>query len=508
MSLRAAMVKEPDSNHKTIRVQEVKSPEKCNNLVRANESIDQTLKSAKCSKKDYKTSTITPKVKSENQDNEKNNIDIRNIEKQNKDLPSLDWEKTSHEEKASIRFELFKSIISSNAASFSWKNLLLFSIGTTIVGFSVTLPHLLIPAGDLVKDPENWYEILFHGVIYIIITRFSWCYQASSLMNLHYLHSKRFVSITCLSGAIVMVLLIIFSYLIWTPFLKYRYPIPFLGLTLTYLLRLLVFVEMWYLIPLDWRQKKSLKKRLQFLFLYIFFTIVTIIISDFITTIVKKSSPLYQPFIALLFPILREMTEIMSEKLIRYSADGDKQGAIIVVKYTIATRYTIRLCMIIGGAATTATSWLLIAVDFSMNIYLCLRIIWLRKRETSLIQDQIEKLQQLAVYELVEFQAPLALMLVLSVAYHGPNGALFGNILNCYWTFNVIEDCSVTIINMAILFVVDFSSTVICAILLLTFVKINLWKVFLTLQEEFGKIFCITLGQFLVLVSTKYITKM
>ena len=237
MSLRAAMVKEPDSNHKTIRAQAVKSQEKCNDLVRVNESIDQTLKSAKCSQKDCKTSAIMHNVKSENQDNDKNetisqnkdicaisnNISIRNNEKQNKVLPSLDWERTSHEEKASMRLELFKSIISNNSASFSWKNLLLFSIGTTIIGFSVTLPHLLIPASDLVKNPENWYEILFHGIIYIIITRFSWCYQASSLMNLNYFNSKRFISITCLSGAIERNINRLYYSLLSIKFFKIRY---------------------------------------------------------------------------------------------------------------------------------------------------------------------------------------------------------------------------------------------------------------------------------------------
>ena len=61
--------------------------------------------------------------------------------------------------------------------------------------------------------------------------------------------------------------------------------------------------------------------------------------------------------------------------------------------------------------------------------------------------DLIETLQTLAIYELIEFQAPLSFMLVLGIAYYGPNGELYGNISNDYWTYSTIEDIQQTVLH-------------------------------------------------------------
>ena len=172
----------------------------------------------------------------------------------------------------------------------------------------------------------------------------------------------------------------------------------------------------------------------------------------------------------------------------------------IFFKYSISVRHALILCNIVGNTATQTTSLVLITVDFSFNIYLCLRIIWLRRQQPNIMLKQIECLQDLALYELVEFQVPLAFISVLCVTYYGPNGALYGNILNSYWTFAAIEDIGQTMTSMATFFIIDFASTVISAFLLWFFCGIKLWEAFLGLQEEFGKAFCIMLSSYLVLV--------
>ena len=123
------------------------------------------------------------------------------------------------------------------------------------------------------------------------------------------------------------------------------------------------------------------------------------------------------------------------------------------------------------------------------------------KRNRGLKNEQISDLQHLATYELAEFHAHLAFLIVFSIAYYGPNSTLFGNISNNYWGFIPIENIIESIQNMFIFFLVDFSSTVICVILLWFSCRINLWKLFLLIQKKFGKAFCAILGDSVLLVS-------
>ena len=433
-----------------------------------------------------------------------NNNAIESNENEDTSEISLDLEETRQKEKAGRRNEIFRSIVLNESGKLPWMKLLFFTIGTILICFSVTIPQSLIPFSNLVKYPENWYEILLHGTILpggIVTSRLTWSLQGGAIMNIRHFQSKRFVSIMCFSGAVGMSILLITSYYLWTFQFGYNYPIPFLGNAVSLFLRLFAFVEAWCFIPWFWHQNDNFKKSFRFFFFYILLVVVTVLMNDVISSIVKKSSTQYQPIVALLFPALREATEWISLKLIKDSANGDGQEAKIIVQHQISVRYSILLCTIIGNSATNTTSAVLIALDFSMNIYLCLRIIRSRKRQPHMLQAQIDELQDLALYELVEFQTPLALMMVVCLAYYGSNGALIGNILNDYWTFTAIEDISQTMINMGMFFIVDFCSTITCAILLWVYVKIDLFKMFLALQEEFGKIFCVTLGHSLALVS-------
>ena len=158
------------------------------------------------------------------------------------------------------------------------------------------------------------------------------------------------------------------------------------------------------------------------------------------------------------------------------------------------------MCYVIGSVATDTTSWLLMTIDFLFNILLSVWIIWSRKRQPDKMQKQIALLQDLAVYELVEFLAPLSFIFVLAIAYYGPNSEIIGNIGNSYWGFTAIEDIIQSLLSMGIFFMVDFSSTLISAAILWYTCRINLLKVFLELLKEFGKSFCVVQGFLLVLV--------
>lgn len=127
-------------------------------------------------------------------------------------------------------------------------------------------------------------------------------------------------------------------------------------------------------------------------------------------------------------------------------------------------------------------------------------MVWKKKFDPLNRETQVELITDLAIYELVEFHSPLSYILVVAVAYHGPNASIFGNVMNSYWTYTAIENIEETLTSMAIFFLIDFSSTLITSSILWYFCQINLWKLLVDLQKEFKTPFCMALGQALVMV--------
>ena len=228
-----------------------------------------------------------------------------------------------------------------------------------------------------------------------------------------------------------------------------------------------------------------------------------LLIYEFLMQTIEDSQALYQPFVCFTIPLERELFLYILEKMMKRTSDGDLAGAVIFLKYAFSTVFTLKLCNMIGAHGSDATSWVLMGSDYFLNILITFRIVWMKNRHPEKIENQIDLLQDLVVNELVEFHAPMSFMLVLAVAYFGPNGNLFGNVLSDYWTFTAIKDIYQTLLNMGMFFLIDFSSAVTSAIILWIFCKVKLWEAIYQVQKEFWLPFSIVLGYSLSVVSIK-----
>ena len=422
-------------------------------------------------------------------------------ENQSNDVGTLDSAKKMHEEKHQNRVEHYESILVNNTTDLSVKQLFLYTLGMILISFITTLPYSVIPAHDIIQSPEYWYEVIFHSTH---STWIGWGFRSLEVdkyLNIQFFQQKRNMLSIILLGITSGIIIFLITHYIWTGIHGFQYPIPFLGMIFVYPLNILYLIVCWSFFPKKWRQNWSFRKRYGWFVLLQFTTIVASTMYVLIINRLGKSSDKYQPLVALMLPLTRELAKWLCCKLIRKVSSGDVVGATICVSYRISAAYAIILCNILGSVATDQTSWVLIGIDYSLNIHSCLRIVWVSKKNPSMTQKQIDYLQNLALNELIEFTVPLAFLLVLSVTYTGPNGRLFGNILNSYWTYSAIENIYQYLMNTGILFLVDFSSAIICAIILWYSCKIKMWKAILSLQKEFGQTFCCFLARFFVLVS-------
>ena len=287
--------------------------------------------------------------------------------------------------------------------------------------------------------------------------------------------------------------------LFWTQVLQYQFPVPLLGKMATSVMVFSFLIIMWLKVPLKWRKNSRFRKRMMFYSLL--FMLGAGIDYVYTLTLEKIRSSQYQHFVALVLPITRELYLWTASKLINNCHNGDERRAKIFLQYAISNRHIITLCFVVGSFATSTTSWFLMIVDFSLNVLLCLWIVWTRNRKSHKMQKQIILLQDLVVLELVEFHAPLSFIFVMALAFYGPNADIIGNVGNSYWAFNAIEDIHQTLFSMGLFFLVDFSSTLVSATILWFSCRINSWKALNEIQKEFGKSFCLVQIYTLVMVS-------
>ena len=418
-------------------------------------------------------------------------------------LEPFDEEKSSHEEIALNRISTFKHIVLNQKIEYSWREYILYPFCLVLLSFSSTVPLSLVPAHDLILFPEYWYESLFHGLLLSTWSCAYWCFTAGMVLNITYILLARNVVCIIIIGNITWLSIQVFAYYGWTEILEYQYPIPFLGFIMAFLMNIFSSAVIWFKLSLSNIKYAHTTRRMVYHLLFNVATIVFCISYQKIIAFVRTSTEENQPYVALVLPFIREFCIWFLTKLALNCSNGDERGTKIYVKYFIASNHTTTLFCVIGSYTSDFTSWVLIGVDFFLNILLCLWIVWNKKRSPYRLHDQINALQNLVVYELVEFQA-LSFILVIAVAFYGPNSSILGNISNNYWTFEAIENINRTLGKMGALFLVDFSSTLICSIILWFSCRINLWKAVVAMQKEFRIAFGITHGRLLLAVSKSY----
>ena len=419
-------------------------------------------------------------------------------------LEPFDEEKSSHEEIALNRITTFKCIVLNEKIEYSWEEYILYPFCLVLLSFSSTIPLSLIPAHDLILYPEYWYESLFHGVLLSTWSFAYWCITAGMVLNITYILRKRNILWVSFIGNVTWFSIQAFAYYFWTHILEYQYPIPFHGFIMSFLMHIFSSAVIWFRLTISKINYGQIKRRMAFYLLFNIAIIIFCISYQQIITLVRTAAEENQPYVALVLPFIREFCIWFLTKLALNCPNGDERRTKIYVKYFVASNHTTTLFCVIGSYATEFTSWLLMGVDFFLNILLSLWIVWNKKRSPYRIHDQINALQNLVVYELVEFQA-LSFIFVIAVAFYGPNSSILGNISNNYWAFEAIENINRTLGKMGALFLVDFSSTLICSIVLWFNCRINLWKAVVALQKEFGIAFGITHGRLLLAVSNTYI---
>ena len=130
--------------------------------------------------------------------------------------------------------------------------------------------------------------------------------------------------------------------------------------------------------------------------------------------------------------------------------------------------------------ATKSTEYILLGINFSINLSLCYKVIQLDRKLSCTDGDGNEKekkeaLEELIMNEFVEVLVPIAFIGTYSMAYFGPNKETLGNVGCKVWRFKKIGRLQESLIPVAEMALIDTGSLILAGISLLWFCKINLW---------------------------------
>ena len=277
----------------------------------------------------------------------------------------------------------------------------------------------------------------------------------------------------------------------WIYGLQLRFPAPFRGIYVAYVAIYFSFVPLWYRFPSNWRKEKDIRRKFKFYILSISVNLMITMIYTMYTKAFISVDDEYQWGAAILLIPIREFNLWLQTKVGYKTAEltPEKDSSIsITCGHNINNRHCFFLSVVLGTIATDVTCWVILAIDFSINLYLELKIIWTKYR-TGFNEDNeaymVDLFIDLIINETVEIVVPFTYFICFTIAYYGPNAELIGTVKSEYWHHVPVKDYMLFCENVGLFLVADVISLTLSFCLFWFFCKVNIVRAFSYMQKEY-----------------------
>ena len=361
-------------------------------------------------------------------------------------------------------------------------------LGIILALFNSCLIFCLLPQHNILLEPHFWYEFMTVSVFgFIGLFAAGFVLNISVWMDLDNMCTWKNVLIVYLISGSVWILLNSVYYLFWTYLLELCPPMP---LNIHFCGILTLFVTLcgtWFVFPHELRKSSGFLNR------YIYFSLSQIFRNGCIwmyfllARLFIVINTCHQWTLVIVLYLIREVNGRVLTKLCYKAAACDKTIIAVTCQHEVGCRHAVFLCVALSLLASTSTSFLCLALDFGVNLMLCIKIIRHHKFNNNInnppTKDSIW-IQELALNEKVVYIVPLAYSICFLVAYYGPNAKIIGNVKNDLWHFGTVENISRPLYLMGTLFFIDFASVILWIILLKKMCKIDFIDGFLQIQKQ------------------------
>ena len=352
------------------------------------------------------------------------------------------------------------------------------------------------------RNPSYWYEAA-------ILISVSWNFVAAAFLTgvSHFCvvclgkTSLKPFSVVYVIGSLAIFSYFSLSWYTWVHVAQFEYPIPYQGMLCGIVGWHLMLVVLWFQYPKQWRSDKRVKMRVLFgIAIGVQATLV-----NFMYNGIEKAFEMmpYQNQWLLVFVLVgvREFNAMMTPYLGKKIIGTKKDLAFEAIgTHYSAIRHIMFLSVNLGSKTTELTTYLMLGIDFAINISFALVALWYNKNSKN-EEKKADIVLSLIINEAAEFLMPIAYLICLLMAYYGPNAEMLGNIKFSGWNFSAITNIDTNLYFLFILFFADFGSTIISAVLLKVFGKMNIFKMYIQMQRELGFLFAIEQGYIVCEVS-------
>ena len=397
-------------------------------------------------------------------------------------------------EKAALevqRNKLYKNILlNKDETQISYLVLIYGMTGGIILGLIMSGIVILIPTHDILKHQDYWYELLLQGIFgYVPLNAGIVIINASYWMNTGYIRTTgTWVSLSC-TASVIFIFLIMAVYCICRV-IGYKYPVPFQGVLFAVVLQVVLYVHLYFQFPENTRKNTTFKKRIKYLYSSLIFSSLLQTQYHLLTLAFRNISVKFQWILGIFLPVVRHGN---TQYLLRnsFKSSGTKLWPTeCSVSHWINLKNALFIAITVGTYATEETSYVLLGIDFLINLYCCFKIIYFYKKYVTekcekACATAIETIRELVLNEHIELVMGVAYFLCVLIAYYGPNSEQIGNVKFGGWHFQAISDIDTFISNLCLLFFIDTCSAVICSVLLWVICKINIFKAYYLMLQEF-----------------------
>ena len=330
----------------------------------------------------------------------------------------------------------------------------------------------------LIPHPKYWYT---YGILYAIGVGFGLSINFGLVQPLYWMDINFFRSWKPLLSRFSIVSVSLFvshalSNIIWTIWGKLKYPMPlnyFLCNTISFWI---MQGTLWLHFP-----KSEMKKNIGYRYKMFLLSQIVIVFAfwQYLATGLALNSiaPDYQWTLAILFAVIREINQAILSRICCRISEGNEQWIKISAWHWMSAVNAFFLTVAISSVATRITSYIILTIDFFLNMMVCVQVIWKFKKNSNRLNGEITLcLNELVLNEKLEMVIPLGYCLCYLMAYYGPNKYVFRGIAK--------SDPGEIMKMSCLLFLIDSSSLIVSAFLLWTLCRINMFNVYLTMQKE------------------------
>ena len=170
--------------------------------------------------------------------------------------------------------------------------------------------------------------------------------------------------------------------------------------------------------------------------------------------------------------------------------------------------YSFFLAIYLATQSTKATEYVLLGINFAINLTLCYKVIRLDRKVWG-AAGNIEKWQrmkndaltELILNEFIEVMAPIAFIGSFSIAYFGPNGDTFGNYTCGEWQYKKVENLHSYVMPVVEMALLDSGSLILAGLSLWWFCRINLWHKYCKTMKRYWMYLAFRGGLYISIVS-------